>query len=520
MRITLKHIHWIISLIFISLSLFSIKLKAQDSLLLSPTKTAKDSLFLQEIEKEYHQYLSEKNPIDSSLVLTDFPKGEIPLIDSLIQRQLSDINSPIPLDFNTKVKSFIHLYLNKRRRQLSKVKGLSRYYFPIFEPIFDKEGIPLELKYLAIIESNLNPQAVSRAGATGLWQFMYSTGKRYGLTINSYIDQRRAPIASTQAAAKYLKKLYAIYKDWILVIAAYNCGPGNVNKAIRRTGGKRNYWEIYHYLPKETRSYVPAFMAINYIFHYYNDFKIPEKPSELPTLTDTLEINQLLHFEQITKVAHIKKSILTSLNPQYKHYIIPANKKQSYPLILPQEEVSTFLDKEAAIFSYKRKKYFPKNKITAPIASNSKSYFSPKNKKNYALIKYTIQSGDNLGYIASWFNVSLRELKRWNDLYRNRIRAGKKIRIYVPKKKKSYYQSFNNLSFEEKQKRVGKTLKSQEKKVKEDPNYIYYTVKNGDNFWTIAKQFKGVSNTDIMRLNGIESDKHLKIGQRLKIKKK
>ena len=219
-----------------------------------------------------------------------FQKTE--LNDSILEYQLQHIASPFSMDYNDRVKAFINLYVNKRHNQMSYMLGLSDYYFQMFEEIFDKYNVPLELKYLAVIESALNPRAVSKAGATGLWQFMYATGKIYKLEINSYVDERRDPVKATEAAAQFLSKLYSMYGDWTLVIAAYNCGPGNVNKAIRRSGGKKNFWEIYYRLPRETRGYVPAFIAATYAFHHYQDYGIRPSQMDLPIMTDTMNINQ------------------------------------------------------------------------------------------------------------------------------------------------------------------------------------------------------------------------------------
>ncbi len=443
--------------------------------------------------------------------------------DSLITHQLSKIVSPFNLDYNSKVKAFINLYINKRREQMSYMLGLSDYYFPIFEQIFDKYDIPLELKYLAVIESALNPRAVSRVGATGLWQFMYSTGRIYKLEINSYVDDRRNPIKSTEAAANFLKNLYEIYGDWTLVIAAYNCGPGNVNKAIRRSGGKRNFWEIYYRLPRETRGYVPAFIAATYAFNHYKEYGIKPIPMELPVLTDTMQVSENLHLKQVSEVLNLPVEMLRELNPQYKHDIIPGKNGRIYNLVIPQKFSMAFIDQKDTIFKHKDSIFFAEKKVIAPKKYTSRSHVNINN-KNMKALRYTIKSGDNLGYISSWYNVKVSDIKYWNNIYRNRIRAGKTLVIYVPKSKADYYAKINNMSFKEKQARIGKKVKSSSKKKKatydKNAKYVWYKVRKGDNLWSIAKKYKGVSNTDIMNLNGIQDPSGLRPGQKLRIKKK
>ncbi len=453
----------------------------------------------------------------------DFQKVE--LNDSLLEYQLGHIASPFNLDYNDRVKAFINLYINKRHNQVSYMLGLSEYYFPLIEEIFDKYDIPLELKYLSVIESALNPRAVSRAGATGLWQFMYSTGKMYKLEINSYVDERRDPIKSTEAAAQFLSNLYAMYGDWTLVIAAYNCGPGNVNKAIRRSGGKKNFWEIYYRLPRETRGYVPAFIAATYTFHHYKDYGIRPVKMDLPIMTDTMDINQNLHFGQVSEMINIPIELLRELNPQYKKDIVPGREDHVYKLKIPQKYSLAFIDNIDTIYTHNDSIFFAKKEVIAP-KKYERGGVTPPSSKNMKAVTYTIKSGDNLGFIASWFNVRVSDIKYWNNVYRTSIRAGKSLTIYVPKDKVSYYAKVDAMSFEQKQKRIGKTATAkavkQNTSAKFDKNakYVYYKVRRGDNFWSIAKKYPGVSNTDIMELNGITDAGSLKIGQNLRIKKR
>jgi len=452
-------------------------------------------------------------------VLPDSIKTALP--DSVYISRLQSLDSYIDLSFNETVKNFITLYTIKRRQLVQVMKGLSAYYFPMFEEALDRYNLPQELKYMPVIESALNPRAFSRAGASGLWQFMYSTGKMYGLQVNSFIDERRDPVKATDAAARFLRDMYKIYGDWHLVIAAYNCGPGNVNKAIRRTGGKKNYWDIYYRLPRETRGYVPAYIAAAYVMNFGEEHLLFSKEPDFPIYTDTLSINSYLHFEQVCKVLKVPIEEIRDLNPLYRRDIIPATKNKSYVLRLPQEYVAGFIDHEKQIFATDREKYFPNNQIVNPRKNYSR--YAHADVKGKAKVYYTVKSGDNVGYIASWFNVRASDLRYWNNIRRNLIRVGQKLVIYVSRQHAAYYRDYNHLTFSQKQARVGKkpaSSASASKNITSDKNYIYYTVKKGDTLWEISRLFKNVTNKDIMRLNNIKNEKRLYPGQKLKIKKK
>ena len=343
--------------------------------------------------------------------------------DSVYIDRLSRMPVIMEMPYNDIVRKFIDTYTVRLRSQVSFMLSACNFYMPIFEEALDAYGLPLELKYLPIIESALNPSAVSRAGASGLWQFMLSTGKLYGLESNSLVDERRDPIKATWAAARYLKDMYDIYKDWNLVIAAYNCGPGNINKAIRRANGKTDYWEIYNYLPRETRGYVPAFIAANYVMTYYCKHNICPMETNIPKATDTVQVMRDLHFQQIADLCHVPLDEIKSLNPQYKRNIIPGLSKPR-TLRLPTEAISAFLDQQDTIYAHRATEFF-KNRRTVASIGQGKSSSGDGN-----LTWYRIRRGDTLGGIARKFGVSVRQLRNWNGLRGNNIRAGRRLKIY------------------------------------------------------------------------------------------
>jgi len=436
--------------------------------------------------------------------------------DSVYIERLKNIPSVINLPYNGIVRNYIHVYTKKRRENVQAMIGLSDYYFPIIEEIFEGYGIPTELKYMAIIESALNPNAVSRVGATGMWQFMYGTARMYNLTVNSYVDERRDPVKSAHAAAKFMQDLYSMFNDWTLVIAAYNCGPGNVNKAIRRTGGKRDFWEIYYYLPRETRGYVPAYIAAAYTMNYYQEHYISPVIPKITMATDTIMINDNLHLKQVSEVLGIPFQLLRDLNPQYKIDIIPA-KGTKYPITIPMDFTGRFISFQDSIYRYKDSLFFTADNT---IKSPQKSYYIPQAPTGKEKLVYTVKSGDNLGFISEWYNVGLSDLRYWNNIRGNTIRVGQNIAIYVSKSNVSKYSSINTMSFEDKQRRVGKSVIPPDE-IQPTPvvtgNYVYYKVRSGDTLWDIAKKYPGVTESDIMKLNNMSSGRSLKAGQTIKI---
>ncbi len=460
-------------------------------------------------------FLGRMVPDESPIAEDAEPIVEFP--DSVYRERLHNIHSVVDLPYNSIVRNHIHVYTGKKRDKFQIMLGMREYFFPMIEDIFDYYGLPAELKYMAVIESALNPNAVSRVGATGLWQFMYSTGRAYGLTINSIVDERRDPVKSTHAAARYLKDLYNIYNDWGLVIAAYNCGPGNVNKAIRRSGNRKDYWEIYYRLPRETRGYLPGYIAATYAMHYHLEHNIKPITVNFPVATDTVMITKDIHLEQISEVMNIPMAEIKALNPQYRALIVPG-KSKAMAVTLPIKYLGDFISLQDSVAAYRADHYFnPDLKNASPVKS---TYIPPSINGKTKLI-YTVREGDNLGFIASWYNVGVSDLRYWNNIYRNLIRVNQKLAVYVDPSEKDYYAVVDNLSFAEKQARIGKAvttqLKSQE--AAPDSDYLYHTVRYGDTVWDIAKQYSGVSATDILNLNGLSQSAKIHAGQKLKIKR-
>lgn len=495
-----------------------------ESVYVYPDENLND-LFTEQIDSMFHSWYIQNtfslNSIEKELADSEI----ISLPDSVYIQRLQSIESFVDLSFNNTVKNFIELYTQRKRDLTEIMLGLSAYYFPLIEEQLDKYNLPMELKYLPIIESAFNPNARSRANAVGLWQFMYGTGKMYKLDISTFLDERRDPVKSTEAAVKYLSDLYKIYKNWHLVIAAYNCGPGNVNKAIRRSGGTHDYWTIYYRLPRETRGYVPAFIAAAYVMNHYQEHNLNPRYPDFSIVTDTIKIHDYLHFKQISEVLNIPVEELQSLNPQYRMDIIPGKKDKPYPLRIPIEYVGNFIDSEEDIFAYNRDKIFPNNEILVP---KGQHYFHPSEIKGKEKIIYTVKSGDNPGFIAEWFHVRLNDLRYWNNINRNMIRVGQKLTIYVPKEYTNFYSEINHMTFSQKQgyaktrpvTNAGASSASSSAQVEYDSEYVYYTVRSGDTLWSIAQQFPGVSNKDIIKLNNMTNGNKIRPGQRLKIQAK
>ncbi|MEG9327459.1 LysM peptidoglycan-binding domain-containing protein [Salinimicrobium catena] len=426
------------------------------------------------------------NGLQDSLVNLDYNEvvyDNLPT-DTLKKRlEKLDARTPFKVEYNPLLENVIKSYLKRNKKSMERLMALSAYYFPMFEQKLDKYNIPLEVKYLAIVESALNPRARSRVGATGLWQFMFATGKMHGLDVSSYVDERMDPMMSTEAAAQYLSTLYRVFEDWDLVLASYNSGPGNVSKAIRRSGGSNNYWNLRPYLPRETAGYVPAFLATMYIFEYAEEHGFqPPNPHTSYFETDTIQTKRLLSFDQISEVTGVEKELLQFLNPSYKLDIIPYIEDEKYAIRLPRSRSGFFVNNEEAIYRY----------AEAELAKEEKPL--PQLVDSESRIRYRVRSGDYLGRIAERYGVGVSQIKRWNNLRSNNLRVGQRLTIYPRKPVTS-----------------GSTASSSSKS---SPKF--YTVKHGDSLWSISRKFPGVTVQKIKDLNNMRGSS-LKPGMKLKL---
>jgi len=457
--------------------------------------------------------------------------------------QILDKNTPFDLVYNNTVQGFIDLYAVRRRDISSKVLGASQMYFPMFEEKLAKHGIPLEMKYLAIVESALNPTIISSAGAGGLWQFMVATGKQYHLNINSYQDERFDAYKSTEAACQYLKFLYKTFGDWQLALAAYNSGPGNVNKAIRRAGGARDFWSIKPYLPKETQGYVPAFIAVNYVMNHAEEYNLyPKQPIASFFELDSIRVTQRIDFTALSRVLEIPLEDICLLNGTYKLKEIPANGARHY-LVLPISKLGTFMANETLVYEQS------KAKVIEPVlmASNKETVTSQPSDKAAAKTvwetkwkSHTVKRGESLGSISNKYDVSLAQLKKWNQIKGSTIQQGQKLKIETNVKTVVYQEPENNAVADVKKEETPKSSsieaddemsyqQSNEKTaVVEKPlqaksnktittSFKYYTIQKGDTLHKIASS-KGVSVEQIKKLNSGLKENKLAVGQKIKIK--
>ena len=377
------------------------------------SKSTVDSLLLAYYNKHKNfEYASLSNLDTTSVRYT----SSVP--DSVFVQRLSDIKSFIPLTFNDVVKNYIILYSEKMPEKMGRVIGLGNYYFPIFQETFNRYDIPEELRAMAVIESMLKFDAVSRVGAKGMWQFMYQTAKKYVLVINSFVDERLDPVKAVDAAARYLSDSYAIFGDWQLAIASYNCGPGNVNKAIKRSG-KTDIWDIYYFLPRETRGYVPAFTGALYALNYYKEHGIRPEQLDFPAQVDTFHIHKMLHFKQVSELAGVPLETIKMLNPQYTHEIIPGSEKESWILRLPAHYTADYIAVEDSVHLYKA------DTLLSPVVIKK-----IKDGGDGQRIAYKVKSGDTLGGIAKRYGCTVKQIQKWNHLKGTTIRIGQTLSIY------------------------------------------------------------------------------------------
>jgi membrane-bound lytic murein transglycosylase D len=433
-----------------------------------------------------------------------FDNVDVPTFeDSTYEARLLAIITPIPLKYNDEVRKYIDLYVLHRRSQVERMLGLSKFYFPIFDQIFAAYGIPPELKYLSIIESALNPHAVSRAGAVGMWQFMYGTAKQYGISVNNYFDDRRDIIRSTEGAAQYLKGMYDVYGDWLLAIASYNCGPGGVNRAIAKSGGN-TFWQVKDYLPRETRNYVPAFIAATYVMNYYDLHSLePQYPKYCWDSIVGIEINDKMACEQIARFTNLSMDELRFLNPGLHCSVIPAL-DQPYSFKLPCDCADLFSEKKDSI-------------ILCSINSKQHFYYGSTGTSKM----YVVKSGDNLGKIASRYHVSVAQIKKWNHLQGTVIRVGQRLQLYgsgsdgavATGSKSSSSKSTGTKASSAKSSTNHKTTSAT---AHSTGNFVYYKTRSGDTLWDIARKHSTTIDS-IRALNGAAKCNNLKAGTVLKI---
>ncbi len=450
-----------------------------------------------------------------------FPFDTIPVYsDSVYNARIELLNRQTPLEliYNQEVREFINLYGVQKRQLTSRLLGLAEVYFPLFEEQLDRFNLPLELKYLAVVESALNATASSRAGARGLWQFMYGTGKLYGLKVTSYVDERYDPYLSTVAACEHLCDLYEIYNDWFLVLAAYNAGAGNVNKAIRRAGNIMSYWAIQSFLPRETRGYVPAFIAVYYIMTYAPEHNLyPLDPGILYNGIDTVTVHDVLSFDQVSEMLGVPFEDLHFLNPEYKFDVIPSINNEKYILRLPKEYVADFINNEKTLYYYKTEKGIEHDKLLAQVKQIKEQKY------------HIVRTGENLGLIAQKYHCGVTDLKRWNGLRSTMIYPGQRLLVYSPvmvtgntpgsKRVKQSPVAEDNASQEQvAQQTDGVTIENNsEDPANDEQGYIYHVIKPGETLWDIANFYKGVTVEQIKKLNNITNVKRLRPGQKIKI---
>ena len=461
-------------------------------------------------------------------------KNDVPTSKEDYIERLQALPTIIEMPYNDVVRSYINMYTGKRRGLVEQMLGLSIYYMPFFEQALEKEGMPLELKYLPVIESALNPDAVSPAGAAGLWQFMIGTAKDMGLTVNSLVDERRDPIRSSEAAARYLKQLYKAYGDWSLAIASYNCGPGSVNRALRRAGGgKKDFWDIYYYLPSETRGYVPAFIAANYVMNYYEDHNIGKALSKRPVVTDTVMVKQDIYFEQISEVLGIPIEELKILNPQYRKNIIPGNTRP-YALTLPSKQCYAYISSEDSIKNHKADVYRHRSEVNISDASDGYTTVEKRVTKSHR-----VRSRETISQVARKYGVTTSQIKKWNGLRSNKLRKNQVLKIYVTQRVKVPVEnndrnkpttptapttpepdtSATTAQPDNSSTEVDESTTDETEVVEPKPEKTvavkYHKVRRGETLGSIARRY-GISVSQLKRWNGLRSNT-AKVGTTLKV---
>ncbi len=471
---------------------------------------------------ECNSYLSDSCLFD----MANYKTGFIPYFDELVyEARLAKLDERTPFDliYNSAVKAYIDMYSLRKRVLVSRLIGMSQIYFPMFEEKLAKYELPLELKYLAIVESALNPNAISQSGAGGLWQFMYPTGKMYGLEVNSYVDDRRDPLKSTEAACRYFKYLYKMFGDWQMVLAAYNCGPGTLSKAIRRSGNKKTYWEIRPYLPLETQGYVPAFIAVNYLMNFTKEHNIyPIAAKQCYFYADTVHVKQAFTFEAVAQTIDIPMEDLLFLNPAYKLRRIPGYGNYRH-LYLPANKTGAFINNETAIYSYKKNEELSRDSIMLLAMQTAPA-------KKY----HKVKKGENLQKIASKYQCSAADIKNWNKIKGNAVKTGTKLVVFVPNQKSALKSVASNqhtaklsadslivksdtLKTETLSVVATPSMVNANIKIDNNAKVVYHVIQKGDTLWNITNKYKMGSVDELMRINNLGKDYKLIPGGKIKV---
>lgn len=446
----------------------------------------------QEIELAWYELLSNTQRFQEQQEVINHKWDSIPLHDSLwstatFKSRLAalDQRTPFHISYNSSLERIVRNYLKTRRTQIERLMGLSHYYFPMFEEVFAQYGLPLEMKYLAIVESALVPTATSRVGARGLWQFMFQTGKMFDLKVNSYVDERCNPLKSTIAAAEYLNQLYKILDDWDLALAAYNSGPGNVSKAIRRSGGRKNYWNIRSFLPRETAGYLPAFYATMFLFEYAEQYGLsPTSPQQHYMTTDTIQIKHTVALSHVAQLSQVPQETLEFLNPEYTIGLIPFIKDRPYYLRMPVSDIGLVVENQDSLYALAEADFAQRERPLPELVDQNNR------------IRYRVKSGDYLGKIANKYGVTVAKIKRWNGLKSTRLRIGQRLTI-IPRR------------IPVNPSKTSTTSKNQRTDV--------YVVQRGDSLWAIAQKFPGITMEDLKKWNDIRGSE-IKPGMALSLK--
>ena len=509
-------------LLFISAIVFSVSLSAQKS---SPQKEIANDYYLnfwkQNIDTFYYSF----NKNTSLQLKTDIfiPGYSTDDFDTII----SKLNSDLPMRYNSRVGDILTFFIENKEKTAFAL-AYSKYLEERFSNSLIEHNIPQTLKYLPLALTAMNNEAKGKTGAAGLWQLNYSIARKEGLNIDSYVDERMNINKATDAACVELSRLFELYQNWELALGAYACGPSNINKSIRRLYNEMDYYKLYPVLPEFGRDIVPALTAAAILSNNYDKFNIKTPKFNFKIPVDTLEVSQRLHFVQLNEILNISIDSIRFLNAQYKHDIVPAI-NTVYNIILPKGNLEKFNELEDSIYHYKDSLLFElKKPVILPPPSKGRHYakYEPEVVPDGSkLFYYHIKSGDNLGYVASWYDVKISQIEDWNNIYDpRRIQIGKKLKVYIPEEKAGYYKNVDKMSFAEKQKRIGKTVSqnSKSKPKKEEPlgkDWFYHKVRSGESPYTIAKKYDGVTAEDIMRWNNIKNARNIKVGQKLKIKK-